>query len=76
MGKGKLKKFADMAQYPNVIEHHFSVRDARPFEMKGHWGRDFSRTTIPLCWNLAAAVANIPWPLPAVPPTKTSLVWI
>ena len=27
MGKGKLKKFADMAQYDNVIEHPYSVID-------------------------------------------------
>ena len=25
MGKGKLKKFADMAAYPNVIEHPYYV---------------------------------------------------
>lgn len=52
MGKGKLKKFADMAQYPNVIEHHFSVRDARPFEMKGHWGRDFFKNDNPIVLEL------------------------
>lgn len=52
MGKGKLKKFADMAQYPNVIEHHFSVGDARPFEMKGLWGRDFFKNDNPIVLEL------------------------
>lgn len=41
MGKGKLKKFADMARYPNVIEHHYSVADASPFPMRGCWGKEF-----------------------------------
>lgn len=52
MGKGKLKKFADMAQYPNVIEHHFSMGDARPFEMKGFWGRDFFKNDNPIVLEL------------------------
>ena len=32
MGKGKLQKFADMREYPNVVEHHsrcFSFSYAR-----------------------------------------------
>ena len=29
MGKGKLQKFADMREYPNVVEHHFSIADAQ-----------------------------------------------
>ena len=41
MGKGKLAKFADMAEYPHVFEYPYSVADEVPFEMKGHWSRDF-----------------------------------
>lgn len=52
MGKGKLKKFADMAQYPNVIEHHFSMRDARPFEMRGSWCRAFFKNDNPIVLEL------------------------
>lgn len=52
MGKGKLKKFADMAQYPNVIEHHFSMGDARPFEMKGLWGKEFFKNDNPIVLEL------------------------
>ena len=52
MGKGKLKKFADMAQYPNVIEHHYSVADATPFEMRGNWHRDFFKNDNPIVLEL------------------------
>ena len=41
MGKGKLAKFADMADYPHVFEYPYSVVEEVPFEMKGHWNRDF-----------------------------------
>ena len=41
MGKGKLAKFADMAEYPHVFEYPYSVADEVPFEMKGHWSRGF-----------------------------------
>ncbi len=52
MGKGKLKKFADMAQYPNVIEHPFSVADTTPFEMRGNWHRDFFKNDNPIVLEL------------------------
>ena len=41
MSKGKLAKFADMATYPHVFEYPFSVMEEIPFEMKGHWHKDF-----------------------------------
>ena len=41
MGKGKLAKFADMAEYPHVFEYPYSVVDDVPFEMKGNWNRIF-----------------------------------
>jgi tRNA (guanine-N7-)-methyltransferase len=47
-----LKKFADMAQYPNVIEHHYSVADATPFEMRGNWHRDFFKNDNPIVLEL------------------------
>ena len=39
MGKGKLAKFADMAEYPHVFEYPYSVVDEVNFEMKGSWNR-------------------------------------
>ena len=47
MGKGKLKKFADMAAYPNVVEHPYSMIDDVEFPLKGNWGRDFFKNDNP-----------------------------
>lgn len=41
MGKGKLAKFADMAEYPHVFEYPYSVVDNVPFEGKGEWHEFF-----------------------------------
>lgn len=41
MGKGKLAKFADMAEYPHVFEYPYSVVDNVPFERKGKWHEFF-----------------------------------
>ena len=52
MGKGKLQKFADMREYPNVVEHHFSIADATPFPMKGGWGKEFFGNDNPIVIEL------------------------
>jgi tRNA (guanine-N7-)-methyltransferase len=52
MGKGKLKKFADMAAYPNVIEHPYSMIDDVDFPLKGNWGRDFFKNDNPIVLEL------------------------
>ena len=52
MGKGKLKKFADMAQYDNVIEHPFSVIDDVAFPLRGNWNRDFFKNDNPIVLEL------------------------
>ena len=49
MGKGKLAKFADMAEYPHVFEYPYSVADEVPFEM-------ISR----LFWSWGVVKVNIP----------------
>ena len=41
MGKGKLAKFADMAEYPHVFEYPYSVIDNVPFEGQGKWHEFF-----------------------------------
>lgn len=41
MGKGKLVKFADMAEYPHVFEYPYSVIDNVPFEGRGKWHEFF-----------------------------------
>jgi tRNA G46 methylase TrmB len=52
MGKGKLAKFADMAEYPHVFEYPYSVADEVPFEMKGDWNRDFFKNDHPIVLEL------------------------
>ena len=52
MGKGKLQKFADMLEYPNVVEHHFSIADATPFPMRGNWGKEFFGNDNPIVIEL------------------------
>ena len=52
MGKGKLKKFADMAAYPNVVEHPYSTIDNVDFPLKGCWGRDFFKNDNPIVLEL------------------------
>ena len=52
MGKGKLQKFADMREYPNVVEHHFSIADASPFPMLGKWGKEFFGNDNPIVIEL------------------------
>ena len=52
MGKGKLAKFADMADYPHVFEYPYSVVDNVPFEMKGYWNRDFFKNDNPIVLEL------------------------
>lgn len=52
MSKGKLAKFADMAEYPHVFEYPFSVVENVPFEMKGHWHRDFFKNDNPIVLEL------------------------
>ena len=52
MGKGKLAKFADMAEYPHVFEYPYSVVDNVPFEMKGNWKRDFFKNDNPIVLEL------------------------
>ena len=52
MGKGKLKKFADMASYSNVIEHPFSVVDDVEFPMRGNWKGNFFKNDNPIVLEL------------------------
>lgn len=51
MGKGKLAKFADMADYPHVFEYPYSVVDNVPFEGKGKW-HDFFGNRNPIVLEL------------------------
>lgn len=52
MSKGKLAKFADMAEYPHVFEYPFSVMEDVPFEMRGHWHQNFFKNDNPIVLEL------------------------
>lgn len=52
MGKGKLAKFADLANYPHVFEYPYSVVDNVPFELKGKWGESFFKNDHPVVLEL------------------------
>lgn len=52
MAKGKLQKFADMREYPNVIEHPYSVADNVEFPLCGNWNRDFFKNDNPIVLEL------------------------
>jgi tRNA (guanine-N7-)-methyltransferase len=52
MGKNKLQKFADMANYPHVFEYPHSVANNVPFEMKGRWNEAFFKNGNPVVLEL------------------------
>ena len=52
MGKGKLAKFADVAQNPLVVECPFWQLQKEGFALKGHWETDFFRNNNPIVLEL------------------------
>ena len=52
MSKGKLAKFADMANYPHVFEYPYSAVENIPFEMKGKWNKEFFKNDHPIVLEL------------------------
>lgn len=52
MGKGKLEKFAEMETFPNVFQYPFSYIQDVPFEMKGHWNKEFFQNNHPIVLEL------------------------
>lgn len=52
MGKNKLEKFADMASYPHVFEHPYSLIGNEEFDMKGKWGKVFFKNDRPIVLEL------------------------
>lgn len=52
MGKNKLAKFDDMAEYPHVFQYPFSVLEAEGFDLKGHWHERFFKNNNPIVLEL------------------------
>ena len=52
MGKGKLKKYAELSTFANVIEAPFIDRDQPDDERKGKWNHEFFKNDNPLVLEL------------------------
>ena len=52
MGKNKLKKFADLAIFKNVVEAPFYSPDQPDHNLKGKWNWDFFKNEKPLILEL------------------------
>ena len=54
MGKGKLAKFAEMAQNPLVFEPRYNptAEKADDFALQGNWNRDFFHNQNPIVLEL------------------------
>ena len=52
MGKDKLKRFAQMADFPHVFEPSFTSLETNGFPLKGKWNTDFFKRDMPLVLEL------------------------
>lgn len=52
MGKNKLKKFADMRTFANVLQYPFAVVQAQGFPLKGRWNGEFFKNDHPIVLEL------------------------
>jgi len=53
MGKNKLSKFAEMEEFPHVVQvSSHEIRSGQPFAMKGRWNEQFFRNTNPIVLEL------------------------
>lgn len=52
MGKNKLAKFANMNEYPHVLQYPFAVLKEQGFEMKGKWNELFFKNKNPIILEL------------------------
>ncbi len=52
MGKNKLRKFAEMAEYKHVYQAGYSDLKENGFSLKGQWNKDFFRNDNPLVLEL------------------------
>lgn len=52
MGKNKLKKFGEMATFPNVFQYPFAELQKGPFPMKGKWNAEVFKNDNPIVLEL------------------------
>lgn len=52
MGKNKIRRFAENATFPHVVQPSFSALQAADLPLKGRWNADFFRREAPLVLEL------------------------
>lgn len=52
MAKNKLAKFADMAEYPNVLQYAYEQLEEGGFPLKGRWHEDYFKNDGPIVVEL------------------------
>lgn len=52
MGKNKLSKFAQMAEYPHVFQYPWARLQVEPFPLKGRWRSEFFHNDKPIVLEL------------------------
>lgn len=52
MGKNKLRKFAEMQEFPCVLQYPYARLQAEGFPLRGRWGRDFFHNDNPIVLEL------------------------
>ncbi len=72
MSKNKLKKFADMAELPNVFQCTYAeiVKAGTPFPLKGCWGRDYFHNDNPIVLELGCGQGEYTVGLARIYPDK------
>lgn len=53
MGKDKLKRFAEVAEFPNVLEPTWDDAYNNEYPLKGKWAKDFFKNSNPIVLELA-----------------------
>ncbi len=70
MGKNKLAKFGEMAEFPHVFQYPFQKLKEGGFPMKGHWNRDFFKNENPIVLELGCGKGEYTTGLGALFPDK------
>lgn len=70
MGKNKLAKFGEMAEFPHVFQYPFQKLKEDGFPMKGHWNRDFFKNENPIVLELGCGKGEYTIGLGALFPDK------
>jgi tRNA (guanine-N7-)-methyltransferase len=52
VGHRKLKKFAEVAEFPNVFQTHLFPEDGKVFPLKGNWKTDYFKNNNPITLEL------------------------